>query len=77
MGVDEALISLEDGFAADIGAQVGDELTLRIAADEFRVTVASIRSVNWESMQPNFFVIFPEKLLDRFPTTLFTSFPAI
>jgi len=25
-------------------------------------------------MQPNFFVIFPEKLLDRFPTTLFTSF---
>ena len=74
VGVDEALISLEDGFAADIGAQVGDELTLRIAADEFRVTVASIRSVNWESMQPNFFVIFPEKLLDRFPTTLFTSF---
>ena len=29
VGVDEALISLEDGFAADIGAQVGDELTLR------------------------------------------------
>ncbi|REJ67526.1 MAG: hypothetical protein DWQ28_06720, partial [Proteobacteria bacterium] len=62
------------GFADDIGAKVGDQLTLRIAADEFEVTVASIRSVNWESMQPNFFVIFPEKLLDRFPTTLFTSF---
>ena len=25
-------------------------------------------------MQPNFFVIFPENLLDQFPTTLFTSF---
>lgn len=74
VGSEESLISLEDGFAGDIGAQVGDELTLRIAADEFVVTVASIRSVNWESMQPNFFVIFPEKLLDRFPTTLFTSF---
>ena len=74
VGSEESLISLEDGFADDIGAKVGDELTLRIAADEFVVTVASIRSVNWESMQPNFFVIFPEKLLDRFPTTLFTSF---
>ena len=74
IGSDQPLISLEDGFADDIGAQVGDELTLRIAADEFKVTVASIRSVNWESMQPNFFVIFPENLLDQFPTTLFTSF---
>ena len=74
VGSEESLISLEDGFADDIGAKVGDDLTLRIAADEFVVTVASIRSVNWESMQPNFFVIFPEKLLDRFPTTLFTSF---
>lgn len=74
VGSNLPLISLEDGFAADIGAEVGDELTLRIAADEFKVTVASIRSVNWESMQPNFFVIFPENLLDQFPTTLFTSF---
>ena len=46
----------------------------RIAADEFSVEVASIREVNWESMQPNFFVIFPDKLLERFPNTLFTSF---
>ena len=49
-------MSLEDGFAEDIGAKVGDLLTLRIAADEFSVEVASIREVNWESMQPNFFV---------------------
>ena len=67
-------MSLEDGFAEDIGAKVGDMLTLRIAADEFSVEVASIREVNWESMQPNFFVIFPDKLLERFPNTLFTSF---
>ena len=67
-------VSLEDGFAEDIGAKVGDMLTLRIAADEFSVEVASIREVNWESMQPNFFVIFPDKLLERFPNTLFTSF---
>lgn len=73
-GTEDALISLEDGFADDIGAKVGDRLSLRIAADEFVVEVASIREVNWESMQPNFFVIFPDSLLQRFPSTLFTSF---
>ena len=73
-GVDAAVISLEEGFAADVGARVGDNLTLRIAADEFNVTVANIRSVNWESMQPNFFVIFPDRFLDKFPSTLLTSF---
>ena len=74
VGTEQSLVSLEDGFAEDIGAKVGDLLTLRIAADEFSVEVASIREVNWESMQPNFFVIFPDKLLERFPNTLFTSF---
>ena len=74
VGTEQSLVSLEDGFAEDIGARVGDMLTLRIAADEFSVEVASIREVNWESMQPNFFVIFPDKLLERFPNTLFTSF---
>lgn len=73
-GTDDALVSLEDGFAQDIGARVGDQLTIRIAADEFSVEVASIRKVNWESMQPNFFVIFPDQLLLKFPNMLFTSF---
>jgi putative ABC transport system permease protein len=74
VGTEQSVVSLEDGFAEDIGAKVGDLLTLRIAADEFSVQVASIREVNWESMQPNFFVIFPDNLLERFPNTLFTSF---
>ena len=60
VGSEESLISLEDGFADDIGAKVGDELTLRIAADEFVVTVASIRSVNWESMRPTSSSSFPK-----------------
>ena len=73
-GTTESIVSLEEGFAQEIGAAVGDVLTLRIAADEFEARVASIREVDWESMQPNFFVIFPTEVLSRYPGMLLTSF---
>ena len=73
-GTTESIVSLEEGFAQEIGATVGDVLTLRIAASEFEAQVASIREVDWESMQPNFFVIFPTDVLSRYPGMLLTSF---
>jgi putative ABC transport system permease protein len=65
---------LEQDFAADIGAAVGDRLTLRIGADSFEATVANVREVDWQSMRPNFFVIFPPGLLDPYPQMFMTSF---
>jgi putative ABC transport system permease protein len=69
----EQLVSLEREFAEDVGAQVGDTLTIRIAADSFDVQVANIREVDWQSLQPNFFVIFPPGVLNQFPRTFMTS----
>lgn len=70
----DMLVSLEQGFAEDVGAQVGDRLSIRIAADTFDVRLANIREVDWQSLQPNFFVIFPPGVLDQFPRTYMTSF---
>lgn len=71
---EEALVSIEEDFARDIGAGVGDRLTLLIGADPLEVTVQSIRSVDWQSMRPNFFMVFPRKVLEAFPGMYMTSF---
>ena len=58
-------VSLEEDFAAGIGASVGDRLSMRIGADTFDAEVRSIRKVDWQSMRPNFFVVFPRAVLER------------
>ena len=71
---DEAQVSLEREFAQRLGANVGDALELRIASESFQARVSSLRESDWQSMKPNFFVIFPKKTLERFPNTFLTSF---
>jgi len=67
-------VSLEERFAASVGAQVGDRLTFRIGSQSFDATLTSIRRVDWQSMKPNFFVIFPPGILEPFPQMYLTSF---
>ena len=67
-------MSLEEDFAAGIGATVGDRLSMRIGADTFDAEVRSIRKVDWQSMRPNFFVVFPRAVLERYPGMYMTSF---
>ena len=67
-------VSLEEDFAAGIGATVGDRLSMRIGADTFDAEVRSIRKVDWQSMRPNFFVVFPRAVLERYPGMYMTSF---
>ena len=71
---DHAWISLEEGFAQDVGAGVGDRLSLRIGAAEFDAEVRNIRRVDWQSMRPNFFVVFPRQVLEQYPGMFMTSF---
>jgi putative ABC transport system permease protein len=70
----EPWVSVEEEFARDIGASLGDRLTLRIGADSFTVTVLSIRRVDWQSMRPNFFMVFPRSVLASYPGMYMTSF---
>ncbi len=66
--------SVEQGIAQTLGIHVGDQLTYRIADRELTARVSSLRTVNWESFRPNFFVIAPPGMLDDFPATWISSF---
>ena len=63
------LVSLEE-----VGVSLGDRLTFDIGGQTLDAQVASLRSLDWETMQPNFFIIFSPGSLSEFPVTYMTSF---
>lgn len=72
--IEKPLVSLEQEFAKRMAIKIGDELTFQMAEKTISAKVSSLRSVHWDSFYPNFFVLFPLKILDAFPKTFMTSF---
>ncbi len=70
----EKLISLEDEYALRHGLGIGDELKIDVAGAILNGRVSNLRRVDWDSMRPNFFVIFSPAMLEGVPTTFMTSF---
>ncbi|MEO2175805.1 MAG: FtsX-like permease family protein [bacterium] len=70
----KALVSLEKDLAESNALKVGDELVFTIQGRELETTVSSIRSVSWDNMQPNFYIILSPGALKDFPSTFMTSF---
>ncbi len=68
-GPDRAELSLEEGFARQIGARLGDPLTFEVQGTELTGRVTSLRRVAWFSFQPNFFIVAHPSLLRDLPAT--------
>ncbi|MGR9114755.1 MAG: ABC transporter permease [Gammaproteobacteria bacterium] len=68
------LVSIEQKLAENLKVDLGDTLTFTVGSEQFSATVASIRSVKWDTMKPNFYMIFSPGTLDRFANTFITSF---
>ncbi|MCW5603853.1 MAG: ABC transporter permease, partial [Burkholderiales bacterium] len=66
--------SMEDGIARSLGVKIGDRLTFDAAGSVFTAEVTSLRKVDWDSFNVNFFVVAPPGLLDEHPSTFITSF---
>ncbi|HVU26016.1 MAG TPA: FtsX-like permease family protein [Opitutus sp.] len=66
-------VSLEEGLARDLKLTLGDELTFDVQGVPLTTEVASLRQVEWQRMQPNFFVVFPEGVLEAAPKTFIAA----
>ncbi|AHJ74924.1 putative ABC transporter permease subunit YbbP [Kosakonia sacchari] len=67
-------VSVEEGLAQRLGLKLGDSVTFMGDTQEFSATISSLRKVDWESLRPNFFFIFPSGALDGQPQSWLTSF---
>ncbi|WP_075180529.1 putative ABC transporter permease subunit YbbP [Pantoea sp. 1.19] len=67
-------VSIEAQLATRLGVNIGDTLTFSGDTQAFTATISSLRSVDWESLKPNFFFIFPPGGLEGQPQSWLTSF---
>jgi putative ABC transport system permease protein len=65
----EPLVSLEEEAAMELGVDLGDRLQFLVAGQEIAPTVSSFRKINWDSFQPNFFMVLSPGALDGYPAT--------
>ncbi|UTA46302.1 FtsX-like permease family protein [Simiduia sp. 21SJ11W-1] len=66
-------VSLEAEFAKWRDIELGDELTFSIGGLVTTAKVTSFRTLRWDSLKPNFFVLFNPGALDNFAPMYMTS----
>jgi putative ABC transport system permease protein len=71
--IDAPSVSVEQGFAERTKIVVGDTLTFSIYGSELSLPVTSIRTLDWRSLKPNFFVIFSPSALTDYPGMVMAS----
>jgi len=67
------LVSVSSEYQEALQLNLGDKLTFDVAGETLTVEIASIRKIRWDSFRPNFFLVFPPKLLDGAAGTYMTS----
>lgn len=68
-----AEVSVEADFARDLGISLDDRMEFDIAGERLDVKVTSLREVQWDSFNPNFFMVFPPGLMEDYPRTFISS----
>lgn len=66
--------SIEVEMAERLGVELGDVLQFETGGSRYQAPVTSIREVQWDSFNVNFFVVASPGVLDDAPATYVTSF---
>ncbi|NRA06823.1 MAG: FtsX-like permease family protein [Myxococcales bacterium] len=72
-----AEMSLEADFADSLGLGIGDTLRFDVQGVPVLGKVVNLRDVQWNSFQPNFFVIFQPGVLEAAPAVFLASLPQV
>ncbi len=67
-------VSVEQDLAKMLNIQIGDSLNLRFGGRDLNAEVTSIRSLRWDMMNPNFYMILSPGTLNNHTSTYLTSF---
>ncbi|MBH3338486.1 ABC transporter permease [Pseudomonas mendocina] len=67
-------VSVEAELAESLQLKLGDRLRFNVGGIEREAQVSSLRQVDWDSFQPNFYMIFEPQTLQDLPATYLTSF---
>jgi len=66
-------LSIEQRAGEEAKLAMGDKLTLNIGGKMMTLAITSIRTVDWGSMQPNFYLILPKAALQDYPANFVSS----
>jgi putative ABC transport system permease protein len=66
-------VSLEDDFARQLGVEIGDVLGFSVGGETVTAPVVSLRFVEWDSLAPNFYMIFSPGDVRNLPQTYLSS----
>lgn len=67
-------VSVESELAESLQLKLGDQLRFNVGGIKRDAQVTSLRQVDWDSFQPNFYMIFEPQTLQDLPATYLTSF---
>ncbi|GEA08952.1 ABC transporter permease [Alteromonas sp. KUL42] len=67
-------VSVEAEVAKRLEIKLNDMLTFNVGSEIVETKVTSIRKVNWQTMQPNFFFVIHPEAMASFKPTFITSF---
>ena len=68
------LVSIEQKLAKSLTVSLGDMLTFTVGSQQITAQVDSIRKVDWDTMKPNFYMMFSPGTIDQFAHTFISSF---
>ena len=69
--------SLEEDWARDLGVAIGDTMRFDVQGVTVETRIVNLRRVDWNSMQPNFFVSLQPGVLEDAPAVYLASVAAL
>ncbi len=66
-------ISIEDEFARNMGVGIGDMLEFSVGGEVVTAPIVSTRRIAWDSLQPNFYIVFSPGDVRQLPQTYLSS----
>ena len=70
---DPGYVSIEQEYAEWLDLELGDRLEFEVNQQIVSAEVSSFRSVRWDNMQPNFFIIFSPGTIDHLGATFLST----